>query len=144
MAAYSIVIEENGRAANVKGFGCREAYESLRGRNPRAAAAALWRFGLQGCASASLSGGLMLRAWSWRATNLGRMEVFAASEMGGVVTGDPGGPVLAPSAHGVAGRRGSASARADGPCGVTAGSSRRASTPEAVARGVGSSARSAR
>jgi len=44
MAALALRALQSGQAAFVKSFGRREAYESLRGTNPRAADNGLWVF----------------------------------------------------------------------------------------------------
>ena len=44
MAALALRALQSGQAAIVKSFGRREAYESLRGTNPRAADNGLWVF----------------------------------------------------------------------------------------------------
>ena len=45
-AAFLTLSSQTGPSAIVKGFGRRQAYESLRGPNPRAPDGGLWRFEL--------------------------------------------------------------------------------------------------
>lgn len=55
-APYRSGLPESGRAAFLKGFGRRQAYESLGSPNPRAASGALWGFRFPACWGAQQHG----------------------------------------------------------------------------------------